>query len=200
MPPRIHPTAEVSPEARIGDGTNIWHQSQIRERAAIGKDCNIGKGVYVDFDVVIGDRCKLQNYVCVYHGVRMGNGVFVGPHATFTNDFYPRAESEDWKVYETVVEDGVSIGANATIICGIRIGRYAMIGAGSVVTRDVPPHALVYGNPARLRGWVCRCGERLEEDGPRADGEDDGRPRWRCPKCGVVDLPEGSGYSLEGEK
>ena len=155
-----HPTAEVSNQARIGAKTKIWHQAQIRQNVSIGEECIIGKGVYVDFDVVVGDRCKLQNYVCVYHGVRIGHEVFVGPHATFTNDFYPRAANPGWKVRETVVGDGASIGANCTIVCGVRIGEHAMIGAGSVVTKDVPAHALAYGNPARVRGYVCKCGNK----------------------------------------
>ena len=172
MTVRIHPTAEVSDEAEIGDDTNIWHQSQVRERARIGRGCNIGKGVYIDFDVTVGDECKIQNYVCLYHGVRIGNGVFLGPHCVFTNDFYPRSRADNWKVYETVVEDGVSVGANATIVCGIKLGANCMVGAGSVVTKNVPPHALVYGNPARIHGWVCQCGTGLE----KKDG-------WFCPRC-----------------
>jgi len=170
---RIHPTAEVSDEAKIGEGTNIWHQAQIRERAVIGERCNIGKGVYIDFDVVIGDDCKIQNYISIYHGVKMGSGVFLGPHCVFTNDFRPRSKG-DFKVTETLVEDGVSVGANATIVCGNTLGRNCMIGAGSVVTKDVPPHALVYGNPARIKGWVCECGEKLE----KKEG------KWHCNACG----------------
>ena len=160
---RIHTTAEVSDEAEIGEGTNIWHQAQVRERAKIGKGCNIGKGVYIDFDVIIGDRVKIQNYVSVYHGVKIGSDVFLGPHCVFTNDLYPRAFNSDFEVGETIVEDGVSIGTNATIVCGNRIGKYAMVGAGSVVTKDVPDHALVLGNPARSRGYVCKCGRKMEK-------------------------------------
>ncbi|MDG6224460.1 MAG: acyltransferase [Candidatus Thermoplasmatota archaeon] len=160
---RIHPTAEVSDEAVIGEGTSIWHQAQIRERATIGQGCNIGKGVYIDFDVVIGDRVKIQNYVSIYHGVKIGNDVFLGPHCVFTNDLYPRSHISDFKVGETYVDDGASIGTNATIVCGTRIGKHAMIGAGSVVTRDVPDHALVYGNPAKIKGYVCVCGRKLKE-------------------------------------
>jgi acetyltransferase-like isoleucine patch superfamily enzyme len=163
---RIHPTAEVSELAMIGEGTSIWHQAQIRERVQIGRKCIIGKGVYVDFDVVMGDECKAQNYVCIYHGVKIGNRVFLGPHCSFTNDLYPRAFVSDFKVSETVVEDGASICTNATIVCGNRIGEYSMVGAGAVVTKDVPPHTLVYGNPARIMGYVCKMGHKMKREGP----------------------------------
>lgn len=168
--PYIHPTAEVSPKAEIGPGTSVWHQCQIREGARVGKNCRLGKGVYVDRNVLIGDNCKLQNYATIYDGVRLGNGVFVGPHAVFTNDLYPRAESPDWKVIPTVVEDGASVGANATVVCGVTIGRDAMVGAGAVVTRDVPANALAMGVPAKVVGYVCSDGTKLEGG--------------RCPKCG----------------
>lgn len=164
MAVKIHPTAEVSKDAKIGDGASIWHQAQVRENAKIGKGCNIGKGVYIDFGVEIGDRCKIQNYVSVYHGVTIGNDVFIGPSVTFTNDLLPRAFIwNEEKVGKTVVEDGASIGANATIICGIKIGKYAMIGAGSVVTKDVPAYALVYGNPAKVMGKVSKEGAVIEK-------------------------------------
>lgn len=159
----VHQSAEVSKDAKIGSRTKIWHQAQVREKVSIGSDCIIGKGAYVDTNVSIGDKCKVQNYACIYNGVTIGNEVFVGPHATFTNDFYPRANSPGWSITKTIVEDCASIGANATIVCGIKIGRCAMVGAGSVVTRDVPPHALVYGNPAAIHGYVCKCGKRLQK-------------------------------------
>lgn len=166
----IHETAEVSDEAEVGRGTRVWHQAQVREGARIGRDCRIGKGVYIDKDVTVGDGCKLQNYAVLYDGVTLGDRVFVGPHAVFTNDLRPRAESQDWKVVPTVVREGASIGANATIVCGVTIGRYAMVGAGAVVTADVPDQALVVGVPARVVGYVCEDGQRLQ------DG--------RCPRCG----------------
>ncbi len=162
MPGRIHPTAEVSPEATIGDGTSIWHWVQVRERARIGARCNIGKDVYIDTDVVIGDDCKIQNFATLYHGLTVGNGVFIGPHVCFTNDLYPRAVNPDWHVVPTRVDDGASIGGNSTILCGVTIGRNAMVAAGAVVTKDVAPHRLVVGVPAHPVGWVCDCGRPVD--------------------------------------
>lgn len=162
----VHPTADVSQEAVIGEGSRIWHHSQIRENTVIGEGCIIGKGVYIDFDVRIGDSCKIQNGVSIYHGVSLEDGVFCGPHCVFTNDLRPRAinpdgslqAADEWEVSPTAVRQGASIGANAVIVCGVEIGSWAMVGAGSVVTKDVPDHGLVYGNPARLHGFVCKCG------------------------------------------
>lgn len=189
----IHPTAEVSEKADIGEHVYIWHHAQIREGTRIGKNCIIGKGVYVDAGVSIGDNVKIQNYVSVYHGVSIEEGVFIGPHVCFTNDLYPRAVNpdgslktgDDWTVVETWVGRGVSIGANSTIRCGIRIGEWAMIGAGSVVTRTVPPYGLIYGNPARLHGFVCPCGGRLQKK--TEEGE---IVLAYCPACGQqVNIP-----------
>ena len=168
---KIHPTADVSDRAVIGAGTSVWHQAHVREGARIGEDCTIGKGVYIGADVRIGNRVKIQNYVSVYEGLTIADGVMVGPHVCFTNDLLPRAvnpdgslkSADDWQLTETYIGEGAGLGANATIRCGIRIGAWAMVGAGSVVTRDVPDHGLVYGNPARLRGFVCRHGARLEQ-------------------------------------
>jgi UDP-2-acetamido-3-amino-2,3-dideoxy-glucuronate N-acetyltransferase len=168
----IHPTANVSEKANIGEGTKIWINSQIRENSSIGSNCIISKDTYIDFDVVIGNGCKIQNGVSVYHGVVIEDDVFVGPNAAFTNDFYPRAFSGDtWEVSNTLVKQGASIGANATIVCGHTLGKYCMVGAGSVVTKDVPDHALVVGNPAKVVGHVCKCGCKLNEHNV-------------CPKCG----------------
>ena len=166
---RIHPTADVSPDAQIGQGTAIWHHCQVRENARIGEHCTLSKGVYIDTGVVIGRNVKVQNYVSIYHGVTIEDGVFCGPHCVFTNDKLPRAVNpdgslkagDDWALAETRVKTGAAIGANAVIVCGVTVGAWAMVGAGSVVTRDVPDHGLVFGNPARLRGFVCACGERL---------------------------------------
>jgi len=155
----------------IGENTKIWINSQIRENAEIGADCIISKDTYIDTGVKIGSRCKVQNGVSVYHGVFIGDDVFVGPNVAFTNDHVPRAFNKDWKITETFIRNGASIGANATIICGHTVGEYALVGAGSVVTKDVPAHGLVVGNPARLIGYVCKCGERLDGKGV-------------CPACG----------------
>ena len=170
----VHPTALVEDGAAIGADSRIWHHAQVRTRANIGERCIVGKGAFVDFDVVIGDDSKLQNYACVYHGVTLGRGVFVGPHAVFTNDMRPRSTTPDfqplrdgdWTVGETTVGDGAAIGANATILPGVTIGKWAMIGAASVVTRDVPAYALVVGSPAKRIGWVCACGDRVDEAVP----------------------------------
>lgn len=169
MAVHIHPTADVADTASIGEGTRIWHHSQVRPDAVIGENCNIGKGVYIDTDVHVGDNVKIQNYVSVYHGVNLEEGVFIGPHACFTNDMRPRAINvdgtpkavDDWVLSKTLVKKGAAIGANATIRCGVTIGEWAMIGSGSVVTHDVPDYGLVFGNPARLHGFVCPCGEKL---------------------------------------
>jgi UDP-2-acetamido-3-amino-2,3-dideoxy-glucuronate N-acetyltransferase len=172
-----HLTAEVSPDAHIGAGTRIWRQVQVREHASVGENCNIGKGVYIDAHVRIGSNVKIQNHVSIFEGVTLEDGVFIGPHVCFTNDMFPRAitpdgklkSADDWEITPTLVKYGASIGAGAVIVCGITIGAFALVGAGAVVTRNVPPHALVLGNPARQHGYVCRCAHRLsgvrEEDG-----------------------------------
>lgn len=157
----VHPSAHISSDAQIGEGTKIWHEVQVREGAKIGKNCILGKSVYIGKNVVVGDNVKIENRVSIFQGVKIGDDVFIGPHVVFTNDLRPRSFNREWKVIPTYVERGVSIGANSTIICGITIGEYAMIGAGSVVTRDIPPYVLAYGNPAKIRGFVCRCGEDL---------------------------------------
>ncbi len=181
-PAIVHESALVEAGVALGDGTRIWHDVHVRARARIGARCIVGKGVFVDMDVVIGDDCKLQNYACVYHGVTLGRGVFVGPHVVFTNDLRPRATDPafaplrdgDWAVGETSVGDGASIGANSTVLPGVDIGAWAMVGAGAVVTRDVAPYALVVGSPARRIGWVCACGERLSGDART------------CARCGTL--------------
>jgi acetyltransferase-like isoleucine patch superfamily enzyme len=165
----IHPSADVHPDARIGAGTKIWAHTQVRENVEIGAECILGRNVYVDFGIQIGSRVKIQNNVSVYHGVTLEDGVFVGPHVCFTNDLLPRAitpdgklkGAEDWEVSPILIRSGASLGANSTIVPGVTVGSFALIGSGSVVTRDVPDHGLAYGNPARLHGYVCRCGHKL---------------------------------------
>ena len=159
----IHPSAHVAKNAVIGAGTKIWLNAQVREGAVIGAGCIISKDTYIDADVQIGNGVKIQNGVSVYKGVTVGDNVFIGPNAVFTNDYFPRAKNTDWEILPTVLKNGCSVGANATIICGNVLGEYCMVGAGSVVTKDVPPFGLVVGNPARLIGYVCKCGRRMEE-------------------------------------
>jgi UDP-2-acetamido-3-amino-2,3-dideoxy-glucuronate N-acetyltransferase len=198
----IHPTADVSQDAVIGAGSRVWHAVQIREGARIGRECIIGKNVYIDFGVAIGDRVKIQNNVSVYHGVAIEDGVFVGPHVCFCNDPVPRAITpegalkgqEDWTVGPVLVRYGASIGAGSVILPHVTIGSFAMVGAGSVVTRSVPDHALVYGNPARQRGYVCRCGHRLVNV-ERTAAEVTGR----CSACDrICTFPAAEQYAEEG--
>lgn len=200
---RIHATADVSDEAVIGEGTSIWHECQVRERANIGTGCILGKGVYVDFDVRIGNNCKIQNRSSVYHGTTLADGVFVGPHVIFTNDKLPRAinpdgtrkSDDDWEVGPIAVGTGASLGAGSIILPGVTIGSFALVGSGAVVTRDVPNHGIVVGNPARLVGYACACGTRLLANGTKYD----------CPSCGrlyflqdnvmALQVPQGETHS-----
>lgn len=176
----VHSTALVEDGATVGSQTAIWHHSHVRASASVGTGCTLGKNVYVDAGVTIGDRCKIQNNVSVYQGVTIGNDVFVGPSATFTNDKVPRAFNTEWKIVQTNVEDGASIGANATIVCGVTVGRYAMVAAGATVTKDVAGHQLVAGNPAHHLGWVCRCGHLVTRD-------TEAPASMTCPSCAGAD-------------
>lgn len=161
----VHATAVIDPGAELGPGTKIWHFSHVLDGSRIGSDCVIGQNVMIGPDVMIGDNCKIQNNVSVYKGVTLEDGVFCGPSMVFTNVMTPRAmiERKD-EFLPTLVRKGATIGANATVICGATIGRNAMIGAGAVVTKDVPDHALMVGNPARQTGWVSAAGEKLGDD------------------------------------
>jgi len=160
----VHDTAEVNPKATIGAETKIWNNVQIRENCAIGKECVLSKDVYIDTGVDIGDRCKVQNSVSIYQGVTIEDDVFVGPNVSFTNDKVPRAFNKDWEITKTLIKKGASLGANSTILCGIVIGEYAMIAAGSVVTKDVDSFTLVVGNPARPVAKIDMNGDRVKQE------------------------------------
>lgn len=189
---RIHPSAEVEAGARIGTGTVVWQLAHIRHSAVLGAECTIGRGVFVDEGVELGDRVKVQNHALLYRPARIGAGVFVGPAVVLTNDPYPRAvtvdgarkDVGDWEAVGIVLEDGCSIGAGSVLLPGVTVGRWALVAAGSVVTRDVPAHAVTAGSPARPRGWVGRAGTPLEALGGG---------RHRCPTTGeeYLEGPDG---------
>lgn len=169
----VHPTSVVDDDVEIGEGTKIWHFSHIQSGARIGRRCSLGQNVNVSNNVTIGDGCKLQNNVSLYEGVEAENDVFFGPSCVFTNDLTPRAKyPKGHTAYvHTLIKEGATIGANATVVCGHTIGRWAMIGAGAVVTSNVPAHALMLGIPARRVGWACECGKLLKDS-------------LTCKKCG----------------
>lgn len=184
LPPvRVLPGADVSDEAVIGDGSVVWHLAQVREAAVLGRECVVGRGVYIGAGVRVGDRSKLQNHALVYEPAVLEDGVFVGPAAVLTNDLYPRAvapdgspkRADDWQPVGVTVRRGASLGARAVCVAPVTIGRWAVVAAGAVVTRDVPDFALVAGVPARRIRWVGRAGVPLDEV---AHG------RWRCPTTG----------------
>jgi len=168
----IHPTAEISEVAAIGSGTIIWNHTQVRENAVIGCNCTLGKNIYVDLGVKIGDKVKIQNSALLYRGLTIESGVFIGPGVVFLNDKMPRAINADntlktitdWEVGHITVSYGASIGAGAIVLPMVTVGTFALVGAGSVVTRDVPPHSLVIGSPARLVAYVCKCATKLTRD------------------------------------
>jgi UDP-2-acetamido-3-amino-2,3-dideoxy-glucuronate N-acetyltransferase len=173
----VHESSYVDEPCQIGEGTKIWHFCHVMKDSVIGKGCNIGQNVLVSSGVRMGDNCKIQNNVSLYTGVVLEDHVFCGPSMVFTNVVNPRSEVVRKSEYKTtLVKRGASIGANATVLCGITIGAYAFVGAGAVVTRDVADFALVVGNPARPTGWMCRCGVKLRVSGPEA----------RCASCGAA--------------
>ncbi len=175
----VHESSYIDEGARIGKGTKIWHFCHVMSAAIIGERCNIGQNVLVSNEVTLGNNVKIQNNVSLYTGVIVEDDVFLGPSMVFTNVINPRSHVSRKDEYKTtLVKRGASIGANATIVCGVTLGRYCFVGAGSVVTRDVPDYALVYGNPGRVQGWMCQCGVRLEFK--RAEGFETAA----CPQCG----------------
>ncbi len=188
----IVPSADVSPDAQIGDGSSVWHLAQVREKAVLGANCIIGRGAYIGTGVVMGDNCKVQNYALVYEPAVLEDGVFVGPAAVFTNDHYPRAinpdgslkSAHDWEPVGVTVRTGASIGARAVCVAPVTIGRWALVAAGSVVVDDVPDFALVAGVPARRIRWVGHAGVPLEASG---DG------LFTCPSTGRTYREETSG-------
>jgi len=190
---RIVDSADVSDSARIGSGSVVWHLAQVREDSVLGTNCIVGRGAYIGSGVRMGDGCKIQNYALVYEPAELADGVFVGPAAVFTNDHFPRAvnpdlspkASSDWEPVGVTCETGASIGARAVCVAPVRIGAWAMVAAGATVVKDVPPHALVAGVPARRLGWVGRSGEKLV---PAADGIDG----WVCPTTGEWYIPDDS--------
>ena len=178
----VHPTSVVDDQVVIGEGTKIWHFCHIQSGAVIGKNCSFGQNVNISNNVRIGDGCKVQNNVSIYEGVELEDSVFCGPSCVFTNDLTPRAKYPKGRAgyKKTLLKCGASIGANATIVCGHTIGRWAMVAAGAVVTTDVPDHALMMGVPARIRGWVCECGDVLSDD-------------LVCDRCGRTYTESGDG-------
>jgi len=181
----VHPSSFVDEPCEIGAGTKIWHFSHVMKNCAIGDRCNIGQNVVISPDVRIGSNVKIQNNVSVYTGCILEDDVFCGPSMVFTNVVNPRSHVIRKDEYRTtLVKRGASIGANATVVCGTTIGKYAFVGAGSVVTRDIPDYALVYGNPAKVRGWMCACGIKLDYASAGAEG------RTQC-SCGAAYHKEG---------
>lgn len=195
---RVAPGADISDDATIGDGSAIWHLAQVREGARLGAGCIVGRGVYIGSGVRMGDGCKVQNYALVYEPAVLADGVFVGPAAVFTNDHFPRAvnpdlspkSASDWEPVGVTCETGASIGARAVCVAPVTIGAWAMVAAGATVVKDVPPHALVAGVPARRLGWVGRSGEKLV---PVSDGTD----AWVCPTTGDWYVPDDSTGGLQ---
>ncbi|MDQ0865995.1 acyltransferase [Arthrobacter globiformis] len=190
MTTTIAPSADVSDQAILGDGTKIWHLAQVREQANLGANCIVGRGAYVGTGVQIGENTKIQNYALVYEPAKLGKGVFIGPAVVLTNDTYPRSVSpdgslksaHDWTPVGVTIEDGASIGARAVCVAPLTIGRWATVAAGAVVTKDVPAFALMAGVPARRLGWVGKAGEPLRQEGDF----------WVCPATGAKYIEDGN--------
>ena len=185
-PPLIHPSALVETD-RIGDGTRIWAFAHVMQNVSIGRKCNIGDHVFIESNVTIGDGVTVKNGVSIWEHVHLADNVFVGPNVTLTNDRFPRNPHTSYRAEEIWIEEGVTIGANATILCGIRLGRHSFVGAGAVVTHNVLPHALVYGNPAVPRGWVCFCGRPLDAGDNGSAGCRVCGKRWRISDSGLTE-------------
>jgi UDP-2-acetamido-3-amino-2,3-dideoxy-glucuronate N-acetyltransferase len=190
----VHESSYIDEGAEIGSGTKVWHFCHIMSRARIGERCNIGQNVLVSPDVTIGNNVKIENNVSLYTGVIVEDDVFLGPSMVFTNVINPRSHVNRKNEYmTTLVRKGASIRANATIVCGVTLGYYSFVGAGSVVTRDVPDYALVYGSPARVRGWMCQCGKQLTFT------DQEGTERAICQNCGIAYCKQGELVHLQGD-
>jgi UDP-2-acetamido-3-amino-2,3-dideoxy-glucuronate N-acetyltransferase len=191
----VHESSYVDPGAEIGAETKIWHFCHVMVGARIGERCNIGQNVFIASGVSLGNNVKIQNNVSIYTGVEIEDDVFLGPSMVFTNVTNPRSHVNRKEEYRrTLVCRGASIGANATVVCGVTLGKYCFIGAGSVVTRSIPDYALVYGNPARLQGWMCQCGERIEFHTSQ------GQETARCERCGDEYAKQGNNVIALAEK
>ena len=195
---RVAPGADISEDATIGDRSSIWHLAQVREGVRMGRDCVVGRGAYIGSGVQMGNGCKIQNYALVYEPAKLADGVFVGPAAVFTNDHFPRAvnpdltpkSASDWEPVGVTCQEGASIGARAVCVAPVTIGAWAMVAAGATVVKDVPPHALVAGVPAKRLAWVGRSGEKLL---PASDGTD----AWVCPTTGEWYIPDETSGGLQ---